>query len=1038
MLRNLKILIPVFFIITLLQSTLCRAELLLNGNAFFYGDNIEVGIGPDGAFGSNVESPRGKSKGKLLGYISDPSGNKFQNGYHGDFFLPGFPEEGWGIRVNDKNYNNNSIIESPEIIGNLSNYKMAATSQLVTWQGRVEGLEITQNYRIYNAGISIIIDISLKNTTPTDMKNVYYMRTVDPDNNGEQHNYEHKLDTTNTILYQGGTAAGGACVIATQDDGSLLELSGYSENARVSYGGRFNRDPRDVFYGTDRIKNSGSHTADESISIAYQFPLIKAGNTVTFRTGYQLANILKPIIDIDADNSSGISGNKYQQTYKLGTAGVPVIDSDPSITGDSFTLLAGANIIINNPHLNDKISLQGDLPAGINIDTTEKNTDTQLYLTGITTITDYITALQQIRFSNLNMDASTERRSLAIQILDEHYTPSQTAESLIDIVIPVTLENGKIAIDDIINEQEQYTVTLTGRSAANALITIVFTDENDQKITQNTTTNALGYWSTLNNPMDVSALSDGAIEVLVTATNIAAVEVAKRSKNAVSTLTKIIFKDTQLVFSDLLPKNNSYISTAYPIFSGKTDPEASVIIKLLVSALVSKGKDYSTVADNNGVWRISLDKFPLGVDISATISVKDIAGNEKKITHNLKIFSLPLTVNPLDTDSKGVSLTTRPIFSGTSQANIKIALSVAITGKTDKTCRTTTDSKGNWSCSLPILSSGGPYDCTITATDHEENSTSLVKTLLIPTLPLIVSEPVDNAVISGYDPVFSGTSTPGTIVTVTATTGQTCLATTDTQHHWSCNLPSLSLDASHTIQIDNEDTAGNKVTQSIHLTTNKLPLSVQPLGSKNTAANTTPSLIGTSVSGAKITINVTTGETEKTCTTTTDSLGNWLCTLPKLPVGGPYTLSISAEDGTGNKTTITQTITIPEIPLVIIHPAAGSVIKTPTLTLSGTTNANTTVTVLGPDGQRCTTQSDDNGVWSCLLENLQTGSSKFITIISGNKPDGEKTILLPIGIANGSDIVETIISGGGSSSLLLLLLLSFLVLMRRFYENAHW
>jgi hypothetical protein len=63
MLNNPKIFITIFFIITLLQSTLSRAELLLNGNAFLYGDNIEVGIGPDGAFGSNVESPRGKSKG---------------------------------------------------------------------------------------------------------------------------------------------------------------------------------------------------------------------------------------------------------------------------------------------------------------------------------------------------------------------------------------------------------------------------------------------------------------------------------------------------------------------------------------------------------------------------------------------------------------------------------------------------------------------------------------------------------------------------------------------------------------------------------------------------------------------------------------------------------------------------------------------------------------------------------------------------------------------------------------------------------------
>ena len=61
---------------------------ILNENAFLYGNNIEVGIGPDGAFGSDISSPEmgRKSYGKLLGYISDPSGGQFKNSYHGDFF----------------------------------------------------------------------------------------------------------------------------------------------------------------------------------------------------------------------------------------------------------------------------------------------------------------------------------------------------------------------------------------------------------------------------------------------------------------------------------------------------------------------------------------------------------------------------------------------------------------------------------------------------------------------------------------------------------------------------------------------------------------------------------------------------------------------------------------------------------------------------------------------------------------------------------------------------------------------------------------
>ena len=106
-----------------------------------------------------------------------------QPSFDGDFFMPGYQEEGWGIRVNGKNYNNNSTIISPEILGGLSNYQASQTSKTVTWKGTVEGLEIQQTYRIYNAGIAIIFDVVLKNTTSSDMADIYYMRSFYPYNN---------------------------------------------------------------------------------------------------------------------------------------------------------------------------------------------------------------------------------------------------------------------------------------------------------------------------------------------------------------------------------------------------------------------------------------------------------------------------------------------------------------------------------------------------------------------------------------------------------------------------------------------------------------------------------------------------------------------------------------------------------------------------------------------------------------------------------------------------------------------------------------
>jgi len=983
-------------------------------NSILYGDNIEAGIGPDGAFGSNVASPSGKSAGKLLGYISDPSGQKFQHGYHGDFFIPGYQEEGWGIRVNGKNYNNNSTITNPEILGSLSNYRTSPTSKQVAWKGSTEGLEIHQTYRIYNSGMSIIFDITLKNTTSSDMNDVYYMRTVDPDNNAEQQaESEQRLNTTNTILYQGGTSSGGASVSASQADGSLLTLSGYSENSRVSFGGQFNRDPVEVYTGSDLLKHSGTNTADESISIAYKFAQIKAGASVKFRTGYQLANVPRPNIDIDADNSSGASGSYYQQAYSLGTAAVNVTDSDISITGSNFTLLGIAIVSISNPHAGDKLEIVGQLPSGIAIDSNEENTDTQIVISGIASVDDYKNALRQIRFYNEDIAASTNTRALMIQIFDDNYTPSIAAESLIHITAKVILTNDVIAVDNIINQQEQKNLSLAGKSAANAIVRLIFTDENNQTIIRTTLADASGNWSFINNVINISFLSDGIIALSVIATD---------TNSNQSHLNKSIKKDTTVLLNDIYPSDGESIATSTPTFRGKADTDATISITL------SNGKVYSTTADSKGDWEITLDELALGSTLTATIKATDTANNEKTLFQTINILDLPLKVNEIKTDTNGLSLSNSPLFSGTSVVGTSITVTIIIDTNHSETCITTTDTEGKWFCQMTTLHSGGPYNVEVTADDANGNHSTLIQKISIPEIPLVINTPSNNAVISDSKSPFSGTSTAGSTVTVTASTGQTCSSLTNNKGNWSCELPTLPLGKTYTISISSEDEAGNKTQKFLEIKTSKLPLSVVTLGDKNTASSTTPTLIGTSTAGTKITITVSTGAS---CTTTTNSNGDWLCELSSIPVGGPYDVTIKAEGSNGNITSIKQTIIIPKVSLVIINPVANSTISTSSIIVTGTTDPNTDITLLGPDGQQCTSTSDDDGVWSCTLDNLQKGSSLYISVISGNDSVGRKTILLPIRVANISEKINTVTGiGGGSSAPLLLLFISLISIVR--------
>ena len=1002
---------------------------ITNGNAFLYGDNIEVGIGPDGAFGSDIASSEmgRKSFGKLLGYISDPSGGKFKNSYHGDFFLPGYPEEGWAITVNGKTYNNNSNIQGAQIRGTLSNFQTPSSGQNVTWKGEVEGLEITQIFRVYTAGIAIVVDITLKNTTDTDMQDVYYMRTVDPDNNAEQdpeinwNNPVLKYTTLNTVLFQGSDNKGGSSITATQDGKaglfteSLLTLSGYGENSRVTYGGERVREPLDVYTGTSLLKNSGTHKGDESISLAYKFNEIKSGNSVRFRIGYLLADVPIPSIDIDVDDSSGVSGNQYTHVYMLGTAATKISDTDIAITGTGFTNLEEAIISLTNPKPNDKLTVQGSLPRGISIDTSEGNNDTEIHLTGLASETDYKTAIKQIVFNNPNIKSSTETRSFTLQIFDDNFTPSNTAISLIEIITPITMSNPIIAGDDIVSGTEADDIVLTGTAAPNTAIEIVFTDKDGKKITKNIVTDDNGNWTLIGDSADLTSLADGAIKVEIISTD------ANSNK---SSFTKNINKDATIALTNVLPDDNQVITDLTPTFSGKTDPNTTITFKLSPS-----GKEYTTQADNEGNWSFTFPELPLDSTIDVEIIAEDDAGNKTSTTRTITTPSLPLEVNSLDIDASGLATSTTPTFSGTGKAGTTVTINIPTDTNNSETCTTTTDSEGKWTCEFSELPSGGPYTATITTEDDAGNKTSTTMDLTIPEIPLIINSPSDNAVISGATPTITGTSTPNTTVTVTASTGQHCTAVTDDTNHWRCDLPTLALDDSFTLTITTTDSAENTTTKTIDISTDKLPLSVLTPGDKGTAGDSTPSFIGTSTPGTKITVTASTGVK---CETITDADGNWTCELPSLPIGGPYDITIKAEDNNGNITTMTESISIPEVPLIITSPSEDEVFTGSSITLTGTSDPNTEIMVLGPDGEVCKTTSDEFGKWSCELHNLRDGTSKYFTVISGNKAEGQKITILTLDVNNSSEKVKTLINGGGGSlSFFMIMLLGFSLLTRK-------
>ena len=102
----------------------------------------------------------------------------------------------------------------------------------------------------------------------------------------------------------------------------------------------------------------------------------------------------RPVLDLDADNSSGAAGGDYT-TFTEGGAAVAIADRDDLITDVDNPNLASATITLANHLPGDLLSVLGTLPIGITASAYDPATGV-LTLTGAATLAAYEAALRQI------------------------------------------------------------------------------------------------------------------------------------------------------------------------------------------------------------------------------------------------------------------------------------------------------------------------------------------------------------------------------------------------------------------------------------------------------------------------------------------------------------------------------------------------------------------------------------------------------------------------------------------------------------------
>ncbi|NMX36096.1 type I secretion C-terminal target domain-containing protein [Pseudomonas sp. WS 5413] len=129
-------------------------------------------------------------------------------------------------------------------------------------------------------------------------------------------------------------------------------------------------------------------------------------------------NDAPPTIDLDANNSSGATGNDFKTTFTEGGTGVSIADTDIRITDPDSTQLTGATVVLTNTQPNDVLDYSKVSGMNVTSVTDPVTGKITLTLTGTASLADYMQQIKNITFSNSSDDPSTTPRTITVTVTD--------------------------------------------------------------------------------------------------------------------------------------------------------------------------------------------------------------------------------------------------------------------------------------------------------------------------------------------------------------------------------------------------------------------------------------------------------------------------------------------------------------------------------------------------------------------------------------------------------------------------------------------
>jgi large repetitive protein len=183
------------------------------------------------------------------------------------------------------------------------------------------------------------------------------------------------------------------------------------------------------------ITNDTADEPDESFNVNLVTPT-NATIADPQGVGTILDNDASPVLDLDANNSSGSAGANFTVTYNENGPALSIADTDVSLSDADSTTLTGATITLTNAQAGDVLAV-GTLPAGI----TATVVGNVVTLSGAASLASYQTALRAVTFGNSSDAPSTTARTITVVVTDG-VNASNTATTTINVVAANDLPAG--------------------------------------------------------------------------------------------------------------------------------------------------------------------------------------------------------------------------------------------------------------------------------------------------------------------------------------------------------------------------------------------------------------------------------------------------------------------------------------------------------------------------------------------------------------------------------------------------------------------